>query len=312
LCFAKLQVKKFLSAIKPYLKWSIFGGTLFFFLKAFKENWLNIAAVKIEPMGWIVLAIALIVTLLAHIWSGLVWSGLLKAFQQPVTTRWALKVYLITNIAKYLPGNVGHFYGRISAVYKIGGSLSAASLSVLLEPLLMAVAAFSIALLSSSIGFINTGFSLLTWIVNITLFAIILLGIHPKVLNLLLRFLGRSQNIEIDRYPLIYLLGEILFLLLRGSGFLLTWIALSSVNIGQIPTLFSVFSFAWLMGLVVPGAPGGIGVFEAVAIALLPAQQFPKGIVLSAIALFRIISILAEAIAAGFAWLKRDAKVKTS
>jgi glycosyltransferase 2 family protein len=64
------------------------------------------------------------------------------------------------------------------------------------------------------------------------------------------------------------------------------------------------------MGLLVPGAPGGIGVFETVALALalssdiaaIPQQYAPQGIVLSAIALFRVISILAEAIAAGCAW----------
>jgi len=41
---------------------------------------------------------------------------------------------------QYLPGNVWH-YGRISAAVKAGVSGSAATLSVLLEPLLMAAAA---------------------------------------------------------------------------------------------------------------------------------------------------------------------------
>jgi hypothetical protein len=308
-------MKKFLLAIKPYLRWVILGGTLFFVLKAFKDNWQNVAAIKIEPRGWLLLAIALIITLLAHIWSGLVWTGLLKAFRQPVGRGWALQVYLITNLAKYLPGNVGHFYGRISAVYQAGGSLGSASLSVLLEPLLMGAAAFLITLLAYSIGLIKTSFSPWTWQINIVLLLIVLLGIHPKILNPSLQFLSRLKNKEkgstvtIEQYPLVYLLGEVGFLLLRGSGFLLTWIALIPLDLSQIPTLFSVFSFAWLMGLIVPGAPGGIGVFEATAIALLSGQHFPSGIVLSTIALFRIISILAEAIAAGLAWLM---KKKTS
>lgn len=308
------RVKKFLLAIKPYLRWIIFGGTLFFILKAFKDNWQNVAAVKIEPRGWLILAIALMITLLAHIWSGWVWTELLKAFKQPVTRGWGLQVYLITNLAKYLPGNVGHFYGRISAVYKAGGSIEVASLSVLLEPLLMAAAAFLITLLASSIGLIETNFSPWLWHINIFLLIAVLLGFHPKILNPSLQFLSRLKNkekdstITIEQYPSIFLLGEIVFLLLRGSGFLLTWMALIPLNFSQIPTLFSVFSFAWLMGLIVPGAPGGIGVFEAVAIALLSRQDFPTGIILSIIALFRIVSILAEAIAAGLAWLMSKAE----
>ncbi|MGH2414344.1 MAG: UPF0104 family protein, partial [Microcystaceae cyanobacterium] len=92
----------------------------------------------------------------------------------------------------------------------------------------------------------------------------------------------------------------------RSSGFLLTWIALTPVHFNQILPLFSAFSFAWLLGLIVPGAPGGIGVFEATAIALLDKQHFPTSIILSTVALFRVISILAEIIAAKVAWLIKN------
>jgi glycosyltransferase 2 family protein len=304
-------VTKISLPIKTYFKWFILGATLFFLVKTFSDNWQNVSNVKIETQGWLILTLALIVTFFAHVWSGLVWVQLLKSFKQPVATKWSLQLYLITNIAKYLPGNVGHFYGRISAIYKAGGSLSIASLSVLLEPLLMAAAAFLITVLASSIGLIKMGFYPWLWKVNLIIFPIVLIGIHPKVLNPFLRFISRLKNkeksstVEIEQYPAIYLLGEIGFLLLRGTGFILTWMALSSLDFRQIPILFSVFSFAWLMGLIVPGAPGGIGIFEAIAIALLSQQHFPKGIILSAIALFRIISILAEAIAAGLAWLSQ-------
>lgn len=47
------------------------------------------------------------------------------------------------------------------------------------------------------------------------------------------------------------------------------------------------------MGFIVPGAPGGLGVFEATAIALLQ-HRFPSGAIISAIALYRLISIIAE------------------
>jgi uncharacterized membrane protein YbhN (UPF0104 family) len=66
--------------------------------------------------------------------------------------------------------------------------------------------------------------------------------------------------------------------------------------------LLSAFSIAWVTALVVPGAPGGIGVFEATAIALL-AQPFSTAVVLSAAALYRLISIIAETLAVGIIWL---------
>jgi uncharacterized membrane protein YbhN (UPF0104 family) len=52
------------------------------------------------------------------------------------------------------------------------------------------------------------------------------------------------------------------------------------------------------LGLVVPGAPGGLGIFEATAIAALNPTEFPPGLVLAIVAVYRLISVLAEAIAA--------------
>ncbi len=106
----------------------------------------------------------------------------------------------------------------------------------------------------------------------------------------------------VQHYPLLPLLGELGFLGLRGTGFFFTWLAISPLNPSQIPQLYTAFSFAWLLGLLIPGAPGGLGVFEATAIALLD-RHFSAGVILSVVALFRFVSILAEATVAGIATL---------
>jgi uncharacterized membrane protein YbhN (UPF0104 family) len=106
----------------------------------------------------------------------------------------------------------------------------------------------------------------------------------------------------LKRYPLVPLLGEVGFLVLRSAGFVFTFLAISSVLPGQLPLLLSAFSLAWLLGLVVPGAPGGIGVFEATAIALL-GQTYSPGLLLSVVALYRLVSVLAEVAGASLSWL---------
>lgn len=302
-----------LSKIKPYLRWFILGGTLFFVAYAFKNHWQAIATVRLTYESFFILILALIVTLLAHFWSGWVWTWILKEFKQSVNLKWALKIYLVTNLAKYLPGNIGHFYGRIVAVHKAGSTIESASLSVLLEPLLMATAALFIAILSSSFGLITIN----DLGIKIFILIAILFLIHPRVLNLVLQKLSISkakqvdlQTIHLKQYLWLPLLGELCFVLLRGCGFLLTWQALMKINTDQILPLLSSFSFAWLMGLVVPGAPGGIGIFEATAIALLNHQHFPEGILLTTIALFRVISILAEVIGAGMGMLIAQREIK--
>jgi uncharacterized membrane protein YbhN (UPF0104 family) len=306
----------------------ILGVTLFFLAKALKDHWQEVAAIRIDAVGWATLVIALGVTLLAHTWSGWVWTWILYELNQPVTSSQFVQIYLKTNIAKYLPGNVWHYYGRISAAVNAGVSASAATLSVLLEPLLMAAAALVIVLLGIQSVAMNSRVTLQG--LSMLGLTTVLMAVHPWFLNKAIRFLGRlklkvtkrqyggtnpplsASSSAVDasafglvRYPLRPLLGELGFLGLRGAGFLLTLLALKPLELSQIPLLLGAFSFAWLLGLVVPGAPGGLGVFEATAIALL-SQSFSPGLVISAITLYRLVSILAEAAGAGLAWLDEN------
>ncbi|HLO50364.1 MAG TPA: lysylphosphatidylglycerol synthase domain-containing protein [Kamptonema sp.] len=303
------------SRFKPYLRYFILGGTLLFVAKAFKEHWQEVAAIRIDAAGVVMLAIALGVTLLSHIWAGWVWLWILREFNQSVDTAWGIRVFLKTNIGKYLPGNIWHFWGRIQATRDRGVPTAIATLSVLLEPLLMAAAALLIALMGSLPG---------NRILQLFSLAAILMSVHPKILNTLVKYVGKlkglgskieeadSANINhkhnqfiIKRYPLLPLLGEIGFLGLRGGGFLLTLMALAPINFSEIPQLLSAFSLAYVLGLVIPGAPGGLGVFEATAIALLD-RRFSPALIVSAVAFYRLISILAEAIGAGLAWLYKS------
>ncbi|TVQ54167.1 MAG: UPF0104 family protein, partial [Spirulina sp. DLM2.Bin59] len=107
----------------------------------------------------------------------------------------------------------------------------------------------------------------------------------------------KGSNIEIQAYPWGPLGGELLFVGGRSLGFLCTILALMPLRGAEIPQVISAFAVAWVLGLVLPGAPGGLGVFESVAVGLL-SPQF-----LLPIALFRFNNTLAEALGAGLAWL---------
>ncbi|HEY9646307.1 MAG TPA: YbhN family protein [Chroococcidiopsis sp.] len=299
-----VQLKQAIAPVKPYLKWVIFGGTLFFLAATLKQHWQEVAKIRISGMGWAYMGLALAITLLAHVWSGWVWSWILQELGQPAKAGWGVRVYLKTNIAKYLPGNVWHFYGRVMGSKAAGFSLEAATLSILLEPLLMAASALMVALVGTQQA--NPGLKIFS-------LAVILMGVHPRVLNPLVRLAGRLKGkvksdsaadtiVQVKRYPLVPLLGELVFLILRGAGFLAIMLMFNMGESLPILPLISAFSFSWLLGLVIPGAPGGIGVFEATMIALL-GRQVPIGILLSAVALYRLTSTLAEASGAGLAYL---------
>ncbi|MGL5078198.1 MAG: lysylphosphatidylglycerol synthase domain-containing protein [Waterburya sp.] len=328
-------MKQILAQIKPYVRWFILGGVWFFLAKTIKDRFAEIATVRIDTQSWLILATAVIITIVAHIWSGWVWTWIVAMFKQPLGTKEGIRIYLITNIAKYSPGNIWHFYGRIAAIARKGGSKGEATLSVLLEPLLMAAAALCLGLVISSLGGLEADVSflgkiaslisskggefasiinaqsllLLLKITSLGSLIAVLVGIHPRILNKVLHRLSSKKNqgeavtaetVKLTSYPLIPFVGESGFVILRGFGFILTFIALQSVTWSQIPQLMSAFCFAWLLGLIVPGAPGGLGVFEITAYSLLDNSQFPTEI--AAVGLYRLISILAEAIAALSSW----------
>lgn len=304
------------SKAKRYLQWVMLGGVLFFFAKAFSCHWQEVAAMRIDGSGMIFLGLGVTLSLLAFAWSGIVWHWTLGEFKQKLKPFWLVKLYLKTHIAKYLPGHVWHYCGRIWGVKQVGVPGEIATLSVIIEPFLMIAAALTTAIVSCLIA--REGMKDVHNFNNSALQILSLLGVmlivHPKFLNPVLGILGKFKgnkkdcpgvnlkHCRIERYPVKLLIAELVFVALRASGFIFTFMALHPVAPNQIPILISGFSLAWLAALVLPGAPGGVGVFEAAAMMIL-SKSFSPGVVLSVVAVFRLVTILAEAIGAGLAYL---------
>ncbi|NES06891.1 MAG: hypothetical protein F6K22_31215 [Okeania sp. SIO2F4] len=66
-------MKKILFHLQPSLCWMILGGTVFFLAKTLKDNWQQVIEIRMSEVGVFYLAIAFIVTIMAHLWSGGVW-----------------------------------------------------------------------------------------------------------------------------------------------------------------------------------------------------------------------------------------------
>ncbi len=324
--------------LRRFLRWAVWGASLFFIAQTLIDNWSAVTAIELTESSWGWLGLAWAISLLAHGWAGWVWHWLLQAWDLPLGGLWAVRVYLFTNVAKYLPGNIWHFYGRVRAVRKAGGGLGRAIASVVAEPLVMAVAAVGIGAITSDLllllsylghagaeGRVSKVGSDPLWTLGLfILWLVALTLLHPRLLNPRLAKMSRakasglamkeiptefvrdvssgSEPLRLRRYPLRPLLGEMGFVLGRSLGFIATVMALTPLSLADWPSLISAFSLAWVLGLIVPGAPGGIGIFEASAIVLL-GGQFPEGIVLGSVACYRLVSTLAEVVGAAGAWL---------
>jgi len=77
--------KTSLVAPKAFLPLDDFGRNAVFLAKALGPL-AEVAAIRIDVVGWATLAIAMGVTLLAHTWSGWVWTWILYELNQPVSS----------------------------------------------------------------------------------------------------------------------------------------------------------------------------------------------------------------------------------
>jgi hypothetical protein len=206
----------------------------------------------------------------------LAWRNLLGWLGKE-TVNWnvSLNIYGITQIAKYLPGNVIQFPGRHVLGRQAGMKhevlLGAAALEVI--GLLFIASVFSLFILLGGDG--DSQF--LPPVVVLSLM-IGLGGGVPLLFHLLFSHIPVLQKMNLvgvtlgDTYRgllgtwLIYLA----FFALAGG---ILFRVIYSVNGGwtSVPFLvaLSAYAVSWLAGTVTPGAPGGVGVREAVLILML-------------------------------------------
>jgi len=97
----------------------------------------------------------------------------------------------------------------------------------------------------------------------------------------------------ISFFPAKALLLEIGFVLSKFIGFYICLNTFYTTNTLNIIFLLVIFSLAWSLGLVVPSAPGGVGVFEA-CLLLFNCKSIPENIILISLVYFRVISTSAD------------------
>jgi hypothetical protein len=281
----------------------------------FSHYWQDLGNIQWSPAIWGYSAIALIIRVVAFSWLAILWGLILKNLQYPVSRRWAVSVYLTNELNKYLPGNIWQLYGRVRSAQQIGIPLSVGTASIVLEPLLMITAATGLGLLMVPQWHSLAPLSLL--------FGCLLLGLHPQVLSWMTQAIASVQQsqfvrsemsrlipavgkpitpIQMQQYPLHILLGQFLFIGLRSLAFVFTAIAFTPVPLTEMLPLMGGFSLAWIISIVLPLTPGGIGIFEAASMQLLGGMMAPTALVYALI-LYRVISVLTEVIGAGLGWL---------
>ncbi len=267
---------------------------------------------QLDPQGWLLLLLGVGCCLLSLVVSGLAWVVILRWLGLRPRPTPVVSLYISTNLRKFLPGGIWHLASRVQALRQPSAALgppvatATALLAVLIEPLLAATAALALV----SLGGWQSGLGAL---------ALLPLGLLvPRWLNPLLRQLERGKASQlglgdgegsgpkadpewagqVGAYPWTPLLTQLAFVLLRFAGFACCVWAFDLQAMVPWTTWLSGFALAWTLGLVVPGAPGGLGVFEA-ALLLRLGLTLPEPPVLAVALSYRIVVTLADLLAAG-------------
>jgi len=270
--------------------------------------------VNIEDIYWLLLGI--IFGFLSVIINAYAWMLLIDNIGCNIKKINIVKLFLATNIYKYFPGGVWHFvsrYNGLRLVFSIEKSIE----SILLEPLLMVVAGFVLI----PFGSLDFSIFLLCW--SSTL--VFLPGFRQFLIRKLKEMKAniftnndRLKDINLEQikpntsrkmfYPYKPLFVEIVFVLFRFLGFLCCINAFSIGSLISQGELISSFSLAWIIGLIVPAAPGGLGVFESVILYSL-GSHLPEASLLSSLLCYRLVTTISDIFAALIYPIKKLFKV---
>ena len=245
------------------------------------------------------LSLSLLFCVLSIYLNAYAWKYIVKWFGKELKRNNLVSFYVLTNILKYVPGGIWHFVERFNFIRKISNP-HIALYSTLIEPYFM---------LSGSFLLASLGVILSPWYF---FFIFPLLFLNRKLIYLVLKRLGSlklkvfealklsnsmdqfNKRININSFfPTRALLLEIGFVLSKFIGFYICLNTFYASNTLNIIFLLVIFSFSWSLGLVVPAAPGGVGVFEA-CVLFFVGRQIPQNIILVSLIYFRVISTSAD------------------
>ena len=280
------------------LKSIFFLSSLLYFCIYFFYNVDQISFdINLEKNG-IDLLISFIFCVLSIYLNAYAWKYIVKWFGEEFNNNNLVSFYVLTNVLKYVPGGIWHFVERFNFIKRISNP-QIALYSTLIEPYFMLSGSFLLA----SLGVI---FSPLYFFLILPL-----LFLNRKLIYLVLKKLGslKGKVFEVLRlanskdqfgriniisfFPLRALFLEIGFVLSKFIGFYICLNTFYTNNNINIIYLLAVFSFSWSIGLVVPTAPGGVGVFEAFLLFFV-GRNIPQNVILVSLIYFRIISTSAD------------------
>jgi len=240
---------------------------------------LEFDVLRIRTVGWVFIAALSIIYGAANFFLASAWWHLLQNFRLPVSRLESTRIYGISQLAKYVPGNIFHLAAR--QAFGISGGLApgafAKSTIWELGLLIVAGAQFGWLILPSIMSHFPESISLFLLLTSIAL-------------------TGKVLQSIFGRQVLYSFLWQILFMLVSSLIFIFLILMISDgkgLTVWHWLTIGGAYIVAFIVGLVTPGAPAGSGIRELILLFMLNDVVGEKDL-LMAVLLTRLVTVVGD------------------
>lgn len=277
--------------------WRVLGSlvaalSLFYILLQLWSAWPQLAGIHLEALPAL---LALWFVGLSLLVNALLWRSTLRRLGTELGLWAAVRIWFVSQIARYTPGNVWHLLGRTYLAQKEGAGVGPLSLSMVLELWQAITAALLVATLSLLFWQPQSAFA--GWL--LLLIPLLIAYAWPQLLERPIAWvLGRagqpSSGFTLHRRDLFALLpGYCATWLLYGCGLYLLALAIYQLPLTLLPAVTGIYAIAWVLGFLSFITPSGLGVREGV-LGYLLASLMPVPIALLLTLLARVWWTVAE------------------
>lgn len=208
------------------------------------------------------------------------WRSILKGLDELVSIKMATTIFGVSQIAKYIPGNIFQFAGKQVLAVRYDLNSAAVAKSQFFEVIVLLLSALPFSIYVGVYHF--TGLSFLLSVLSFVLIFFII--------SIILHHFGFCFLISFLHYSLFMFISGVLFFLLMNSSVTI------NNNISTYLFVISSFVAAWLAGFVMPGSPAGLGVRESILILLLFPLFRDQSIVFNVAILIRLVTVIGDLI----------------
>ena len=280
--------------IKRILQVIVIAVIFYFLARNLYINW-N----KIAQYDWRINYYFLVFSWLLSVGGGFLialgWNLILRVLGGRLSYKRALKIFFITDLAKYIPGKVWTMVGKVYMCKEEGVPVAVTSTSVVIQPLIQVISGLLIFLLSLPFWTKTSDF-----INNLYFFFLLiplgLLLLHPAIMTKPLNFVLKKLKQKPIELKIKY--SHILSILLLWCGlWVLTGITYYFLIISvhpfpllNLPVTIGIFAIAGVSQFL---TPSGIGVLEGMLTVLL-GLYFPLPVAILIALLARVWKTVAE------------------